>query len=419
MSQEKTEHLDTDEQRAFRIKAREWMAGRLPARDPAQAIMDWDPELVALDRQIQGILWEGGLSGITQPREYGGQGLEKRFEDIFFEEAALYRLPWHLDIGLNVVLPTLLNHGTEDQKKLYVTGMLRGDHLWCQLLSEPSGGSDLAGVLTKAERRDGKWVLNGSKVWTTGGHCADMGLCLARTDPTLPKHGGLTMFLVNMHSPGMTILPLKQFTGNTDFCQEFLDDVEVPDDHVIGEVNGGWTVAGTQLASERAGMARGWHQGVRAAMETTTISLDDRFVRVARELGLEGDQSARLLVGEAIMTEAVAKLTVNWIANGMRNGAIPRTAGGVSSLLMSRGNIHRSGLLSSLTRAAGVAVPQGGNGPEWGMVRVATHRIGGGTLETQLNSVAEQFLGLPREPGIPRDTPFNQIKHNTLSNAPT
>jgi alkylation response protein AidB-like acyl-CoA dehydrogenase len=415
MSQDTTAHLDTPEESAFRLKARTWMAGRLPSRDPAEAIMDWDPERVALDRKIQRMLWDGGLAGITQPSAYGGLGLAKRFEDIFFEEAEPYRLPWHFDIGLNVVLPTLLNHGSEEQKAKYVGGMLRGDHVWCQLLSEPSGGSDLAGVLTRAELRGDKWVLNGSKVWTTGAHCADMGLCLARTDATLPKHAGLTMFLVDMRAPGMVITPLKQFTGNLDFCQEFLDDVEVPADDVIGEVNGGWTVAGTQLASERAGMARGWHQGIRAAVETTTIALDDRFVRVAVELGREQDSFARQLVGEAIMTDAVAKLTVNWIANGMRSGSIPRTAGGVSSLLASRGNIHRSGLLSSLTGAAGVAVPKGGTGPEWGMVRVATHRIGGGTLETQLNSVSEQFLGLPREPGIARDTPFNQIRHNVLA----
>jgi alkylation response protein AidB-like acyl-CoA dehydrogenase len=413
-----TEHRDSDEERTFRLKAREWMEGRLPPRVPGQPFMDWDDrELVAQDRQIQRSLWDGGLAGITLPPEYGGLGLAKRFEDIFFEEAEPFRLPWHFGNADVVVLPTLLAHGSEYLKKLYIPSILRGDHLWCQLLSEPSGGSDLAGVLTRAEKRDDKWYLNGSKVWTTGGDCSDMGLCLARTDPALPKHAGLTMFLVNMRQPGMSIHPLTLFTGNKDFCQEFLDDVEVPDDHVLGEVNGGWTVAQTQLHNERAGMARGWHIGVRAAVVANEVSLDDRFVEVARELGLADDSYARQLVGEAIVAEAVYKIGNTWISQGMQSGAISATAAAVGSLLASRANIHRSGLLASLTGAAGVAVPKGGRGPEWGMTRVATHRIGGGTLEMQLNSVAERFLGLPREPGDDRHLPFNQMRHNAMAKA--
>src|SRR6516165_10246525 len=227
MAQSLSEHLDTSEQRAFRLKARSWMESRLPPRIPGQPAMDWDnKKLIATDRKIQRALWDGGLAGITVPREYGGQGLDKRFEDIFYEEAEPYRLAWHFGNAFIVVLPTILAHGTEEQKKLFIPGILRGDNIWCQLLSEPSGGSDLAGVLTRAEKRGDKWYLNGSKVWTTGGDSSDMGLCLARTDPNLPKHAGLTMFLVNMRQPGMSIHPLTLFTGNKDFCQEFLDDVE-------------------------------------------------------------------------------------------------------------------------------------------------------------------------------------------------
>ncbi|MDG2003313.1 MAG: acyl-CoA dehydrogenase family protein, partial [Novosphingobium sp.] len=264
-----TEHLDTDEQRAFRLKARENMAGKLPLRIPGQPANSFeDLELVALDRTIQKLLFDGGLGGyggVTVPIEYGGLGLDRRCEDIFFEEAEDYRLPWHYGNAVNIVLPCLLKHGTEAQKLKYIPKILSGEQLWAQLLSEPSGGSDLAGLLTRAEKRGDTWYLNGSKIWTSGGHASDMGLCLARTDPSVRKHAGLTMFLVDFNQPGMTVNPIRLVRGGADFCQEFLDDVEVPDGDVLGDVNDGWTVARTQLSSERAGMARGWHIGLRRA----------------------------------------------------------------------------------------------------------------------------------------------------------
>jgi alkylation response protein AidB-like acyl-CoA dehydrogenase len=415
MTRLKTEHLDSEEQRAFRLKARAWMSGKLPPRIADEPYMDWEREdLITADRRIQRVLWEGGLAGITLPAAYGGQGLPKRFEEIFFEEAEPYRLAWHFDIGFNVVIPTLLAHGSEYLKQRYITGMLRGDHMWCQLLSEPSGGSDLAGVLTRAEHHGDKWVLNGSKVWTTGATVCDMGICLARTDSTLPKHAGLTMFLVGMHLPGISIRPLKLIHGRSDFCQEYFDNVEVPDDHVVGRVNDGWTVATTQLGAERAGMARGWHMGVAAAVESEYVELPQSYVALARTLGVASKPQARQLIGEAFVIDAVHKLTTRRVAIGAREGTLPPTASAVSSLLAALSSRQRCGIFSHLTGPVGVAVPPGGEGPIWGLLRVATHRIGGGTLEMQRNSVAERFLGLPREPSFDRDIPFNKLKHNIV-----
>jgi len=407
------ERRDSEEQRAFRLKAREWMKGRLPPRVPEEAPMDWEnKDLVAKDRHIQRMLWDGGLAGVTIPKVYGGQGLDKRFEDILYEEAEPYRLPWHFGNAFNVVVPTLLAHASEELKIRYIPAILKGEHIWCQLLSEPSGGSDLAGLLTRAELRGNKWVLNGSKVWTTGGLNCDMGICLARTDSSIPKHAGLTMFIVSMHSPGMTITPLKLIRGNSDFCQEFFDDVEVPEDHVVGKVNDGWTVASTQLAAERAGMARGWHTGMKAAVESERIELSRSYVDLARSLNVADDSHARQLIGEAFVIDAVHKLTTRRIAVGLRNRALPATAGAISSLMAARTDVRRTALLSELTGPAGVAVAPGGEGPVWGMSRVSTHRIGGGTTEMQCNSVAERYLGLPREPSQDRDLPFNQLKTN-------
>lgn len=408
-----TEHLDTDEQRAFRLRAREWMAAHLPPRVPGEPANSFeDVELVERDRVIQRALWDGGLAGITVPREYGGQGLDQRFEDVFCEEAEPYRLGWHFGNAFNIVLPCLLGHGTEAQKKKYIPAMLSGAQYWCQLLSEPSGGSDLAGCLTRAERRGDKWVLNGSKVWTSGGHVSDMGLCLARTDPTVRKHAGLTMFLVDMHAPGMTINQIKLVRGGSDFCQEFLDDVEVADEDVLGAVNDGWTVGQTQLNAERAGMAKGWHLGLKPAAVAEHIQLSRKYGALAKSLGVDQDPHARQLVGEAFVIDSVYTLLSKRIGAGMRNKRLPPTAGMVSSLLVARTNVRRTALLSALAGPAGVAAMPGDAAADIGMDRVVTHRIGGGTQEMQANLVAERHLGLPREPDASKDLPFNQVRGN-------
>ncbi len=397
----------------FRLRARSFLRDKLPPRVPGEPFMDWErKELVAQDRQIQRALWDGGFAGITLPAEYGGLGLDHHFEEVFYDEAEAYRLPWHFGNAFNVVIPALLAHANEALKTRYIPAILRGEHIWCQLLSEPSGGSDLAGVTTRAELRGDTWVLNGSKVWTTGGMDCDMGICLARTDPTVPKHSGLTMFAVNMKAPGMTISPLKLIRGNSDFCQEFLDDLEVPADHVIGEANDGWTVIRTQLAAEHASMARGWHQGLKVAVEAAEVELPGKYVDMLRALGLEKDSHARQLVGEAYVIDAVYKLTTRRVAVGVRNGALPHTAGSLASLMAARTDVRRTALLSELHGPAGIYVSPGGDGNSVGLDRVCTHRIGGGTTETQSNAVAERHLGLPKEPSNDNTIPFNQRKIN-------
>ena len=415
MSRATTNSPESPEHEAFRIQVRDWLAGRLPPRVPGQPEMDWeDKALVATDREIQRQLWEGGLAGITLPVEYGGLGLDTHYEEIFFAEAEPYRLPWHFGNAFNVVVPTLLAHASESLKKRYIPAILKGEHIWCQLLSEPSGGSDLAGLTTKAERRGEGWILNGSKVWTTGGLDCDMGICLARTDPSVPKHAGLTMFIVDMRAPGMTITPLKLIRGNVDFCQEFLDDVEVPADHVVGEVNEGWKVASTQLAAEKAGMARGWHMGKKAAVESEEIKLSPDYIELARSLDVADDPLARQTIGEAFVLDAVHKLTTRRVAVGIRQQTLPVTAGTVSSLMAALCDTRRSALMSAITGPEGVSVAAGGDGPVWGLSRVCTHRIGGGTTEMQRNGVSERFLGLPKEPSDAEDrsVPFNQRKVN-------
>lgn len=404
---------ESDEQQQFRLRARNWLKQHLPPRVAGEPFMDWEnKELVQRDRDIQRALWDGGLAGITLPEAYGGLGLDHQYEEIFYDEAEAYRLPWHFGNAFNVVIPTLLAHGNEALKKRYIPAILTGEHIWCQLLSEPSGGSDLAGVTTRAEQRGDNWVLNGSKVWTTGGMECDMGICLARTDPTVPKHSGLSMFVVDMKLPGLTISPLKLIRGNSDFCQEFLDDVEVPADHLIGEVNAGWTVIKTQLAAEHASMARGWHQGLKVTAEAAGIELSAKYIDMIRALKLDKDAHARQLVGEAFVIDAVYKLTTRRVAVGVRRGRLPHTAGSVASLMAAQTDVRRTALLSELHGPVGVIEQFNDDGQSIGMERVCTHRIGGGTTETQCNAVAERHLGLPREPSNDNSIPFNQRKIN-------
>jgi alkylation response protein AidB-like acyl-CoA dehydrogenase len=412
MSEDNTSSHDTPDQAAFRLKAREWMAGRLPPRVPDEPILDWsDPELVARDRVIQRALWDGGLAGITLPVAYGGLGLSERFEDIFHEEAEPYRLPWHFGNAFNVVVGDLLVHGSESLKLHYIPRILNGEHIWCQLLSEPSGGSDLAGLQTRATQVPGGWKLNGSKVWTTGGDGSDMGICLARTDPDVPKHSGLTMFVVDMKSPGMDVRRLTLIDGTIDFCQEFLDDVFVPDDHVVGEVNRGWTVVGTHLMNERSGIGKGWHIGLRRAATAEHLELSPRVIKLVKEQGLEKAPHARQLAGEAFVLDIVQTLLTRRAASAMRAGAPPVLAA-VMSLAGARSAARRSAILSELAGPAGVAALPGEGDLDVGLWRVMTHAIGGGTAEMQANSVSERLLGLPREMTFDRDTPFNKLPQN-------
>ena len=190
-------------------------------------------------------LWEAGLAGITWPKEYGGQGLGTAEQLAFNEVAADFRMPvGPFVIGLGMPAPTLLEFGTEEQKKRFIPPMLRGDEIWSQLFSEPSGGSDVASLQTSAVRTETGWMINGQKVWTSGAQFSDYGAVLARTDPARPKHQGITMFIVDLRHPGVTVRPLVVATGDAPFNEVFFDDVHVPEDAVIGEVNNGWTVGG-------------------------------------------------------------------------------------------------------------------------------------------------------------------------------
>jgi alkylation response protein AidB-like acyl-CoA dehydrogenase len=397
----------------FRIKIRSWLSDHVPVKVPGEPFLQWDDAGVARSKRIQRTLWDGGITGVTVPVQYGGLGLDSRYDAVFREEAAPYRMPEEFGNAFNVVLPTMLAHGSEELKKRFIPHILNGDHIWCQFLSEPSGGSDLAGLLTRAERDGDTWRLNGAKIWTTGGNYSDYAICLARTNPEVPKHAGLTMFVVPMDTPGITVVPLTLTDGSQDFCQEYIEDVSIPLDFVIGDVNDGWRVATTLMVNERTAVGRGWSlAGRRGENKEKGIAFDKGLLDVARRSGQLGDPHVRALIGESWVLTAVQHQMVERVTLAMRRGELP---GYGAALLkaMSGATGRRLGEIGIEVAGFQAAVWAPGDGRSWGVGRLSSHGIGGGTTEMQLNAIAERLMGLPREPSNDREVPFNQLRKNT------
>ena len=247
---------ETPEEADFRLEVRKWLAGAgLAPAAIGGLVSPWadHAEAAVVDaRAFQRSLYDAGYAGLSWPQRYGGGGRTPRHDYIFDQEAGRYELPTGVfSIGLGMCGPTLLAHGTEEQKARYVRPMLQGEEIWSQIFSEPGAGSDLAGLRTRAVRDGDAWTLNGQKVWTSGALISQYGLVLARSDPKRARHAGLTMFIADLAAPGVTIRPLRQMTGHAKFAEVFFDDVRIADDHRVGEENDGWRCAITTLMNER------------------------------------------------------------------------------------------------------------------------------------------------------------------------
>lgn len=401
----------------FRAKVAGWLAAHVPPKVPGERFLQWDDEGVARSKAIQRSLWEGGIAGVTVPVAYGGLGLTPEHQQVFREEAADYRMPEEFGNAFNVVVPTLLAHASEELKRQFIPRVLNGQDIWCQFLSEPSGGSDLAGLLTRAERDGESWRINGAKIWTTGGNYSDFAICLARTNPEVPKHAGLTMFIVPMDTPGITVTPLKLTDGTADFCQEFLDDVVIPGHYVVGAVNDGWRVATTLMVNERTAVGRGWSlAGRKGESEERGIELSPHLVEVARRRGNLDDPHVRALIGESWVLNAVQAQTVKRVSAAMRSGDLPGHAAAVLKA-MSGATGPRLGEIELAVAGASAAAWSTSEPVGAGFHRLSSHGIGGGTTEMQRNAIAERLLGLPREPSADRELPFNQLRQNTVPGA--
>ncbi|MFF0860452.1 acyl-CoA dehydrogenase family protein [Nonomuraea sp. NPDC003560] len=381
----------------YRRAAAEWLRDNVPADDQSGA------DALARAKEFMARLYDAGYSGITWPREWGGQGLTQAEERAFAAEARDYTLPTYVfSIGLGMTGPTLVDRGTDAQRERFVRPLLRGEEVWCQLFSEPGAGSDVASLQTRAVRDGGTWVVNGQKVWTSVAHHADWGLLLARTDVEVPKHRGLTMFVMDMHHPGVTVRPLKDMSGRANFNEIFFDNVTIPDEHRIGEVDDGWSVAVTTLLHERlsisAGVGMGGQKDNPATFEALRETLDtsDPLVR---------DQ----LVELHIRSRALALFNQR-LAQETRAGIFPGARGSAAKLLLAELTLFQADLATQLVGPESVV----GDHPLSRSISLAPGMaLGGGTNEIMRNIVGDRVLGLPPEPRVDKTVPFKDLKVGT------
>jgi alkylation response protein AidB-like acyl-CoA dehydrogenase len=415
MSAEEGEDLES-----FRERARAWIHENLRAVGPLALTLrnerNDEEELtgVARDREVQRMLFDAGLAGICFPREYGGLELSPAHQYALNEELAGYEFPMRLQSPtFSPCAAVLLEFGTEEQKQRHIPAILKGEEIWMQLLSEPSGGSDVAGALTTAIRDGDEWVLNGSKVWTTGAWWSDWGLCLARTNSDVPKHRGLTVFMLPIRQPSIEVHRIEMLNGNREFCQEFLTDVRVPDGDRIGEVDQGWTVGTRWMFHERmlynspfVTIPPGTVRGGTAATSMYTV---------ARDAGRLHDPTARDLVGEARMLDVVDHELQQRLGRGIATGAMSDQAAAIGRAFAGVVAARLTTIEFELAGAVGAAwTDDDGDVAECGtdflMRQVAC--IGGGTTEMARNVISERVLGMPRERTLDRDIPFRDIPRN-------
>ena len=360
-----------------------------PEKSPEQQEAD-----LAVSRAWAQRVFDAGFGWITGPIEYGGRGLPSEYQRIWGRVASDYRTPSQsiYGIGLGMVAPTILAHATDEVKEAYLRKMWRGDIVGCQLFSEPSSGSDLASLQTRAVRDGDEWVLNGQKVWTSGAQVSDIGEIICRTDPDLPKHRGLTGFVVDMHAPGVEVRPLRQMTGGASFNEVFFTDVRVPDSHRLGDVNGGWTVALTTLMNERAAIGGG---GGGVGLPAST-----RLIELARVTGTAADPLVRQQLAEIIINERVAGYTNRRAMAKIAAGQLPGPEMSLGKMSLTANMVRTYEALSSILGPK-LVVDTG----EWGtyawnqyLMGVPGMRIAGGSDEVMRNIVGERVLGLPKEP---------------------
>ena len=402
----------------FRARARARLAESMPPL--GDGWNDRSDERRERERELQALLWQGGFAGICFPAEYGGLGLSLEHQRAFTEESAPYDMPFSLNVPtLGILAATLVEFGTHEQKLRHLPAILRGEELWVQFLSEPSGGSDLAGCLTRADRDGDVFVLNGSKIWSSAAYASDYAMCLARTNWDVPKHRGLTMFIMKIHQPGVTVEQIRQVDGTLEFCQEFFDDVQIPATDVVGEVDDGWTVASRLLIHERMAVGGGSPYTSGASLGHDSGGFDSTMVDAAREAGTDHDPHVRRLVAEAHVRQMVAGQLVKRVTQGMASGAMAPPAGSLMKLFGATNVMRRIEIGLEISGASVVAWPSGSEGPGAQLGQASLWRqgvsLGGGSNEIQRNIISERLLGMPREAAADREIPYREVRRSGSS----
>ena len=410
---------ETEDLEHFRQRARAFIKDnlkRLPPGELALTLRDRTDEeelaAVARDREIQRMLFDAGLAGVCVPKEYGGQGLTPAHQTVLNEEISGHEYPAHLQSPtMSPCMAVLLDFGTEEQKLTHIPAILKGEEIWMQFLSEPSGGSDVAGALTSATRDGDEWLLNGSKIWTTGAWWSDWGLCLARSNWDVPKHRGLTVFMFPIKREGVEMHRIEMLNGNREFCQEFLTDVRVPDSDRVGDVDQGWTVGTRWMFHERMLLNSPLITnpvGTRHGRGASGAGL----LEIARDAGRLDDPAARELVGKGHTLGVVREQLQRRIAHGIRSGALSDQASAIGRNYMGVATSRIVDIGFELAGPAGAAWSDDDGelverGYEYLLRQVP--QMGGGTTEMARNVISERVLGLPREKTGDKDVPFRDV----------
>jgi alkylation response protein AidB-like acyl-CoA dehydrogenase len=400
---------DTPAEAAVRAQARAWLSSVAKLRGEGEG--DWrsfraktdeaDAAQLELAKAWQRTKFDAGWAAIHWPVEHGGRGQTGIEAGVFSEEESRFDVSARFFVvGIDMAGPTLMAHGTPEQQARFLEPMLRGDEVWCQLFSEPGAGSDLASLSTRAERDGDEWVLTGQKVWTSSAHTSDWAICLARTDPDVSKHAGITFFLVDMHAPGVEVRGLRQIDGAIHFNEVFLDGVRVPHEHVVGQVGDGWRVAMTTLTAERTSIGEGGQTGWRDVAD------------LARQMGCAGDPVLRQEIARLHTRESIQRWLVYRVRTAAAKGVMPGPEASVLKLLNSHQVEHVGSVLMSVLGSWGTLWHDDAvDGGFWQDVFLFqwSSRIGGGTENIQRNILGERVLGLPREPDPLKGQPWRDL----------
>ena len=379
----------------FRDELRAWLKANLPAKS-SHAVKTAESAAVHHEylKAWQKKLYAGGYAGINWPKEYGGRGASFIEQAIFQEEMALADAPERMGtIGQGLVGPTIIAVGTEEQKKRYLPGILSGDEVWCQGFSEPNAGSDVAALETKGLRDGDDFVVNGQKIWTSYAHIADLCLLLVRTDPSAPKHKGITCLLVDMKLPGVSVRPLKMMSGDSGFNEVFFSNVRVPMKQVLGKVNEGWHTAITALSNERANLGTGLYVVFKRNL--------DAVVEHARKIKRNGkpviqDPVARQRLAQAYVDLEVFRLNTTRSLSILNKTGAPGPEGSIQKLYWSELNQRNAQIAMEVLGPQALSANFDGGRWVYNYLRSRGNTIEAGTSEVQRNIIAQRVLGLPR-----------------------
>lgn len=400
---------DTPEEAAYRAEVRAWISANGPDMSAlsGEERRNWHPRHKAVARDWQAVKADAGYACISWPKEWGGAGGTTLEEAIFNQEEARAGLQFtYFMTGLHMLLPALLEHSKDEASLARVPPAVRGDEIWCQLFSEPSSGSDSAAARCSAVRNSDEWVINGQKVWNSGAQVADYGMLLARTDPGVPKHKGLTVFWLDMKTPGVEVRPIKMMSGDDELNEVFLTDVRIPDTQRVGEVGGGWKVVISTLMNERAALGSG-----------TGLSWRDVIALAKQIPSWEGsamdDPSFREWLADYYVQVEAIRLTSFRTLSSLSKGEVPGPESSAGKLLWSNTTQEMTNQILDLLDHFGLvddpAIAAANGAFQHRFMWAPGLRLGGGTDEIMKNIIAERVLGLPGDIRVDKNVPFREI----------